>query len=79
MNIQPIFRRVAITVSLTACGPDYPDDETHTDATNADCVDCHVYQTDTDEDPREVPDSHTEGGDVKSRYEGCKKCHDKAE
>lgn len=71
----------AVVLLLVACGPDYPNDEYHQDATDEECGQCHILRSPpTPEIPITdipyAPDSHFDGDFAKSSYEECQSCHD---
>lgn len=71
----------AATLFLIACGPEYPDDVYHQDATEQDCRQCHILRSPADPDLTVAdvpmpPDNHWEGDQVNSSYEECQGCHD---
>lgn len=72
---------IVAVVLLVACGPEYPDDEYHQDATDPNCIECHISRSPAypDLDVADIPmppDNHWEGDSVSSSYNECQSCHD---
>ena len=66
-----IHTLIFVAVMLAGCAPDRPDTEYHRNATNKDCVICHLG--DAGPGP---PSDHLEDGEIKSSREDCKGCHE---